>query len=243
MSNAAITIIPLGAHEQHGPHLPFETDALIASGVMQRTLAKAADLNLHVMPAEPVGYSPEHMRFEGSRTLGWSEAIIRWIGLGEQAIADGSDRIVFMNAHGGNVPLVQIVCQELRSRHAVLAVSTKWDRFTRGYGIVSQSEEALGIHGGEIETAVMLALHPELVDMSKAVDFPNLQSRLTGPHLRAYGPHSFGWMMGDLNPDGVAGNSAAATAETGEKLLDIASDGLLALLHEVADFDLSLLKD
>ena len=89
----------------------------------------------------------------------------------------------------------------------------------------------------------MLALHPELVCMAKAADFPNLQSRLTGPYLRAYGPHSFGWLMGDLNSDGATGDAAAATAETGEKLLDLASDGLVALLEEVAGFDLSLLKD
>lgn len=242
MSGATITVIPLGAHEQHGPHLPFETDALIATGVVERTVAKAAGLDLTVLPTEAVGYSPEHMRFTGSKTLSWDEAVSRWISLGERASSQ-CDRIVFMNAHGGNVPLVQIVCQELRARHHVLAVATKWDRFIRGSGIVSAAEEALGIHGGEIETSVMLALQPELVDMSKAADFPNLQSRLTGPHLRAYGPHAFGWMMGDLNADGVAGNASLATVETGERLLDLASDGLLALLQEVAEFDLSLLKD
>ena len=124
MSDTRITIIQLGAHEQHGPHLPFETDSLIATGIVERVRLKAERLELKILPAEKVGYSPEHMTFEGSRTLGWGEAITRWIALGEQAIADGSNRLVFMNAHGGNVPLVQIVCQELRSRHRVLAVAT-----------------------------------------------------------------------------------------------------------------------
>lgn len=243
MNVNTITIIPLGAYEQHGPHLPFDTDALIADGVVARTVAKADGLDLNILPTEQVGYSPEHMRFKGSKTLTWQEAISRWIDLAEGEIARNRRRIVFMNAHGGNVPLVQIVCQELRARHPVLAVATKWDRFIRGAGIVSAQEEVLGIHGGEIETAVMLALYPDRVNMEKAQDFPNLQSRLTGLHLRAYGSHAFGWLMGDLNPDGVAGNAATATAETGERLLDAASDGLLALLQEVAAFDLNLLKD
>ncbi len=114
-----------------------------------------------------------------------------------------------MNAHGGNVPIVQIVCQELRVQHAMLAVATKWDRFVKGAGIVSSDEESFGVHGGAIETSVMLALHPDRVNMAKAEDFASLQARLTGKHLRAYGPHSFGWMAQDLNPAGVTGNAAS----------------------------------
>ena len=71
----------------------------------------------------------------------------------------------------------------------------------------------LGIHGGDIETSVMLALASDQVDMTKAAAFPSRQSEFSArfKHLRAYGPHAFGWKMSDLNPDGVAGNAAAAS--------------------------------
>ncbi|MEL6751053.1 MAG: creatininase family protein [Pseudomonadota bacterium] len=237
MNDDTVVVLPLGAHEQHGPHLPFETDALIAEGIC----ARLSGTDLHVLPVEPVGYSPEHMDFPGSRTLRVDEAVERWIRIGLDCADQGARRIVFMNAHGGNVPLVQIVCQELRARAGMLAVATKWDRFVKGAGIVSADEAALGVHGGEIETAVMLALHPDKVDMTKAADFPNLQSIFTG-HLSAYGPHAFGWMAQDLNPHGVTGNAAAATAETGERLIALSVEGLNALCKEVASFDLALLR-
>ena len=241
---STIVVLPLGAHEQHGPHLPFETDALIAQGLCDRLVSRLAGdgCDVRILPVEPVGYSPEHMDYPGSRTLAFDEAVRRWIALGEACWDHGVRRIVLLNAHGGNVPLVQVVAQELRARRAMLAVATKWDRFVRGSGLVSADEKRLGVHGGEIETSVMLALHPDRVDMAAARDFASEQSRLERDHayLRAYGPHAFGWMAQDMNPAGVTGNAAAATAETGERLLALALDGLEALLADVAAFDLSL---
>ncbi|MEO0547370.1 MAG: creatininase family protein [Pseudomonadota bacterium] len=248
VSDTTIVMVPLGATEQHGPHLPFETDTLIADGVCDRLIAafKAdeAGLDVRILPVEPIGYSPEHMDFRGSQTLVFDEAIERWIGIGVACARHGVRRIVFMNAHGGNVPIVQIVCQELRVRQAMLAVATKWDRFAKGIGLVSEREEAFGIHGGDIETSAMLALAPQSVDMSAAKDFPNLQEALVldHTHLRAYGPHAFGWKMQDLNRLGVTGHAGHASAEKGEALLTRAVDGLKALLDDVERFDLTLLK-
>ncbi len=241
-----VFILPLGATEQHGKHLPFETDSLIAEGVCNR-LMKVADgnIDMRVLPVEQIGYSPEHIDHAGSKTLTFDKAINRWIDIGAKCITAGARRIVFMNAHGGNSPLVSIVAQELRVRHSMLAVATKWDRFVKGSGIVSPSEERFGVHGGDVETSVMLALHPDKVDMEQARDFPNLQEMLTleNKHLRAYGSHAFGWKAADLNPLGVTGNAGYATTEKGEALLKIAVDGLHDLVKEVRGFDLALLKD
>ncbi|MEM1037902.1 MAG: creatininase family protein [Pseudomonadota bacterium] len=248
VSDSTMVVVPLGATEQHGPHLPLETDTLIADGVCDRLLVavnKNSDQqDVRILPAEPVGYSPEHMDFPGSQTLAFAEAIERWIEIGAACANHGVRRIVFMNAHGGNVPIVQIVCQELRVRHAMLAVATKWDRFVKGSGVVSAREEAFGIHGGDIETSVMLTLAPQRVDMNAAKDFPNLQEALVldHTHLRAYGPHAFGWKMQDLNRLGVTGHSGHASAQKGEALLTSAVDGLTALLDDVERFDLTLLK-
>lgn len=239
-----IVVLPLGAHEQHGPHLPFETDTIIAEGIVTRVAdALPSNLNVNFLPVQPIGYSIEHMDTEGTQSLAFAEAINQWIGIGENLHAGGIRKLVMLNAHGGNSPLMTIVATELRTRLDMLAVATSWTRFGLPDGLIGQEEKALDIHGGFLETSVMLALRPDLVDMSKARNFTNQQSVFAKEfkYLRAYGPHAFGWKMQDLNPDGVAGNAAAATAEIGEKLLDHAVSGFINLLEDIDRFDLSLL--
>ncbi|OWV87167.1 creatininase [Rhizobium sp. N122] len=240
-----IAVLPLGAHEQHGPHLPFETDTLIAEGIAGRLqVALPAGLPVTFLPAESVGYSIEHMDVEGTKTLAFDEAVNRWLGIAESLAKQGIRKLVMLNAHGGNSPLMTIVATEARIRFAMLAVATSWTRFGLPDGVISPEEKAIGIHGGDIETSVMLALHPGKVDMAKAADFPSRQSEFAGrfKHLRAYGPHAFGWKMSDLNPQGAAGNAAAATAEKGEALIAHAVKGLVELLEDVDAFDVTQLK-
>ncbi len=240
-----IAILPLGATEQHGPHLPFETDTIIAEGVAARVKSLLpADFPALFLPVEPVGYSIEHMDVAGTRTLSFDAAVNRWIGIGADCRARGCRRFVMLNAHGGNAPLMTIVATELRVRHSMLAVATSWTRFGYPPEIVDPREKALGIHGGLIETSVMLALRPDLVDMDKARDFASAQEGFERDfrHLRAYGPHAFGWKMADLSPQGVTGNAAAAAAAGGEAILDHAARGFAELLHDVARFDVSTLK-
>ncbi len=239
-----IVVLPLGATEQHGTHLPVETDTLIAEGLVERIKARLpADSLVKFLPAEPVGYSIEHVDLGKTRTLTFDAAINRWIGIGEQLHRSGIRKFVMFNTHGGNSALMTIVATELRVRHAMLAVATSWTRFGLPENCISAEEKAYGIHGGEIETSVMLALHPEKVDMAKARDFPSFQKQLSeqATFLRAYGPHAFGWKMRDLNPDGVTGNAARATAATGEALLNHAADGFIGLLQDVDAFDPNLL--
>ena len=135
-----------------------------------------------------------------------------------------------------------IVATEARIRLNMLVVATAWTRFGQPDGWIAPEDKALDIHGGDIETSVMLALHPEKVAMDKAERFGSRQAEFSArfAHLRAYGPHAFGWLMSDLNPDGVAGNAAAATAEKGEKLISHAVKGLVELLEDVHAFDITL---
>ena len=237
-----IAVLPLGAHEQHGPHLPFETDTLIAEGIAGRLKAAlSAGLPVTFLRAEPVGYSIEHMDVEGTKTLAFDEAVDRWLGIAKRLAEQDIRKLVMLNAHGGNSPLMTIVATEARIRFAMLAVATSWTRFGLPDGVIAPEEKTIGIHGGDIETSVMLALHPDMVDMAKAADFPSRQSEFTGrfKHLRAYGPHAFGWKMSDLNPQGAAGNAAAATAEKGEALIAHAVKGLVELLRDVDAFDIT----
>lgn len=236
-----IAVLPLGAHEQHGPHLPFETDTIIASGIACK-LAEVLreELPVTFLPTEPVGYSIEHMDYVGSRTLTFDEALHKWISIGEELASKGIRKMLILNAHGGNSPLMTIVATELRVRCEMLCVATSWTRFITGGDIVSSDEKSFGIHGGDIETSVVLALQKDQVDMSKAEDFLSFQQNLneTCKHLRAYGPHAFGWKMQDLNEKGVTGNASMATVEKGEALVDQAVTGLVELLEEIHHFDL-----
>jgi creatinine amidohydrolase len=235
-----IAVLPLGAHEQHGPHLPFETDTLIIEGIVARLAGRLpADLPVTFLPAEPVGYSIEHMDVAGSKTLAYAQAVERWLAIVGDLSQKGIRKFVMLNAHGGNSPLMTIVATEARVRFAMLAVATSWTRFGLPEGVIAPEEKAIGIHGGEIETSVMLALHPDRVNMTKADDFPSRQADYAArfTHLRAYGPHAFGWKMSDLNRQGVTGNAKAATAEKGEKLIDHAVEGLIALLRDMQAFD------
>jgi creatinine amidohydrolase len=208
-----IAVLPLGATEQHGTHLPPDTDTVIAEAVARRAAALLpAGIRVEILPAEPVGYSIEHL---------------------------GIRKFVMLNAHGGNSPLMTIVATELRVRRSMLAVATSWTRFGWPDGLVPEEERAFGIHGGLIETSVMLALQPQRVDMRRAGKLHSRQSDFARRFrcLRAYGPHAFGWKMRDLNPAGVTGNAAAATAEIGEALLDHAASGFSRLLLDVHEFD------
>lgn len=240
-----IAVLPLGAHEGHGPHLPLDTDTRIAEGIAERLMAVLpAHLPVTFLPTEPVGYSPEHLDVPGTRSLPYADAVERWLAIAEDLHRFGIRKLVLLNAHGGNSPLTTIVATEARVRFAMLTVATAWTRFGQPDGWIRAEDKALDIHGGDIETSVMLALHPELVRMDKAERFGSRQAEFSAryAHLRAYGPHAFGWKMSDLNPKGAAGDASAATAEKGERLLDHAVRGLVALLEDVAAFDVGALR-
>jgi len=237
-----IAVLPLGAHEQHGPHLPFETDTLIATGIVSRLKAALPQsVPATFLPVEPVGYSIEHMDVPGTKTLDFDEAVDRWLDIARVQHEKGIRKFVMLNAHGGNAPLMTIVATEARTRFNMLAVATSWTRFGLPEGLIAPEDKAIDIHGGDIETSVMLALNPDKVVMEKAASFSSRQSEFASrfAHLRAYGPHAFGWMMSDLNPLGVAGNAAAATAEKGEQIIAHSVRGLIALLEDVHAFDVT----
>lgn len=245
LQSVPIAILPLGAHEQHGPHLPFETDTLIAQAVAERLCqAVQAPIQIELLPVESVGYSIEHMDVSGTRTLAFDDAVNRWIGIAAECATRKVRRLLLLNAHGGNSPLLTIVATEARVRFNMLAVASSWTRFGIPDGVISPADKALDIHAGDIETSVMLAIRPDLVRLDSLQDFPSRQAdharRFT--HLRAYGPHAFGWKMSDLNKDGAAGNASRASAEKGEAMLAHAVRGLSELVADMAAFDVNELN-
>ena len=240
-----IAVMPLAATEFHGPHLPPETDSIIAGAITSRLAAEIDNaIPLTFLPVERVGYSPEHLGHPATLSLEYHVAIDRWIATGLSLGEKGIRKLVLLNAHGGNSPLMSIVATELRLRAGMLCVTTSWTRFGTPNNLIPPEEVAWGIHGGEVETSVMLAIAPDQVKMERAENFSGLQKELAQRYryLSAYGRHAFGWKMTDLNPRGAVGNAAAATAQKGEALLRHAVAGLIQLIREIDDFDLALLR-
>jgi creatinine amidohydrolase len=235
-----VAVLPIAATEQHGPHLPLGTDSLINEGLIQRFAeGKAADYPVTFLPAQQIGKSDEHMAFPGTLTLTGETARSSWVQIGEALATSGIRRLILLNSHGGNSAVMEQVALDLRHSH-ILCVATSWSRLGDASGIFNQNERDYGIHAGDIETSLMLALRPDLVRMEAAESFGSEQAEFAADNhlLRAYGRHSFGWRMEDLNRYGAVGDASAATAEKGEQLIATALDGFEALLQDVMKFDL-----
>ncbi len=159
-----IAVLPVGAIEQHGPHLPVSTDACINQGVLARALELMPDdLPVTVLPMLPVGKSNEHLAFPGTLTLS-AETLIRvWTEIGEGVARAGIRKLVLFNSHGGQLQIMDIVARDLRVRHAMMVVAYSWFAGGLPAGLFGEDEVRHGIHAGAIETSMMLHLAPDLV--------------------------------------------------------------------------------
>lgn len=235
-----IAVLPVSAIEQHGPHLPLATDRLIGEGLLREALARMPeDLPVTVLPMQAIGKSNEHSASPGTLTLTWQTVISAWLEIGEAVHRAGLMKLILINSHGGNVALLDIVAQELRVRFGMLAVAASWMRFGIGEAGFDEDERAHGIHGGDIETSLMLHFHPELVRVSDIRNFDSAQRGFKSEfrQLRAHGPVSFGWLAQDLNPSGAIGDATRATAEKGKALATFQAGAFIDLCVDVDRFD------
>ncbi len=231
-----IAILPTAAIEQHGPHLPVGVDTMIAQGMLDRVRSLCPeDLDIRILPIQAVGKSNEHLHALGTLTLSAENALRIWVDIGLSVARAGVKKIVIVNSHGGNLDLISILSRELRVQAGMLAVKCQWGSFGQPDGIYPTQETAFGIHGGDVETSLMLAFRPELVDMTAAQDFiSTAQSGTISP----IGPVSYGWISSDLNSAGTVGNASVATADKGHATADHYAAGFIDLLRKVAAHDL-----
>ena len=196
-----------------------------------------------VLPMTSVGKSDEHLAFPGTLTLSHETLGRVWYELGASVHRAGLRKILFFNSHGGQPQVAEIVCRDLRVKLGMFAASAMWPQLIDMQDLFDAAEVKHGIHGGQIETSMMLHLHPELVDMARAENFSPVTVEVEREtELLGRGAAYFGWQAQDLHLSGASGNAAKATAELGKELVERAASGLVKLVEEISNYPLSRLR-
>ncbi len=240
-SARTVAVLPVAAIEQHGPHLPLATDAILLEEILRRTAARLGDEQAHVLalPMQCIGHSLEHTTFPGTLHAGAETLIASWCAIGASVARAGIRKLAIVNSHGGQPQVVDLVALRLRAEHALLVTRALTLRLGSPPGLFDAHELEHGLHGGEVETSMMLACRPDLVGMDRAMDFDSKAIALARrcAELRAEGDASFAWMAEDLHPSGATGRAAAADATRGAQQLDHVATRLAGLLRDLVRVD------
>jgi len=233
-----VIVLPTGATEQHGPHLPCAVDSVIAAGVVGHALARLSDaVPAYAMAPITYGKSEEHLHFPGTMTLSGETLLATMNEVGESVYRAGFRKLLIVNGHGGQPQVMEMAARELRLRHGdfIVVPSFTWRVPHVAGRYLSEREKKLAMHAGHAETALMLALAPDTVDMSLAVSNypPEFPSRLLSPDGRP----ACAWSARDFGPSGVIGDPLPATAEQGQAILDSLAESwaqAITELHELS---------
>jgi creatinine amidohydrolase len=239
-----IAVLPLAATEQHGPHLPLGTDIMIAEAYLALVPELLpVSLPATFLPLQPVGISTEHSDFPGTLTLPTDVALKTWTALGESVARAGVKKLVMVTSHGGNSAAMSLVAQDLRAQHGMLVVTTSWSRLSAAEKLFAAEEVRHGIHGGAVETSIMLARYPQAVRKDAIADFRPASIAIEKDHrwLSTQRPAPFAWQTHDLHASGAVGDATKASAEKGEGLLDHGARAFCELLADIDNFDVNKL--
>ncbi|MEM8779899.1 MAG: creatininase family protein [Cyanobacteria bacterium P01_G01_bin.49] len=233
-----VIVQPVGAIEQHGPHLPLIVDAAISMGVLGKALEKLeTETPAYALPCLYYGKSNEHWHFSGTITLNATTllSVIKEVAL--SLYRSGFRKLVLMNSHGGQPQIMEIAARDLHQEYQDFSVFPlfTWRVPNIAKDLLTPQELEYGIHAGDAETSIMLSLLPNQVKMSQAVkEYP--QGLPKNSLLSMEGKLPFAWLTKELTQSGVMGDATAATKEKGDRLLASVSDGWVQVIRDIHQF-------
>ncbi len=236
-SNVVI-LQPIGSIEQHGPHLPLIVDAAIATAVTGQALAQLnSNIPAYALPTIYYGKSNEHWHFPGTITLTSQTLIAVLMELGESIYRTGFRKLAFINGHGGQPQILDMVARDLHQKYEDFSVFPLfvWRVSNVAAELLTPQELELGIHAGDAETSLMLSLLPEQVQMEKAVcEYP--YGLPENSLLSMEGKLPFAWVTKDLTKTGVLGDATVATKEKGDRILASLVNSWVKVIEDLYQF-------
>lgn len=233
---STLLVLPTAAIEQHGHHLPLATDTLINNFLLGRALEKLPpEMPVYALPPVCYGKSNEHIGFPGTLSVSSSTFMAVLRDLGSSVAKAGFRKLVLYNTHGGNTALIDVMARDLRAEFGLRTFTLQGSGGLQHEGLSAQ-ERAYGFHAGEVETALLLAAAPELVD--RAAYTSNYIADVAEPKLLRpeNAPATFAWLTADIAPSGVMGDPRPATAESGARWREDAAGHLAAALTAMVRF-------
>jgi creatinine amidohydrolase len=233
-----VLVLPVGAIEQHGPHLPVQTDTLLVTEVLNLALTELPDDVLAwALPAVSYGKSNEHAGFAGTFSLSAATLMAVLMDIARSAAESGFRRLAFINGHGGNMAVLDAAARDIRAATGLMTFCLHPHLYVEPPFVITEQERRLGFHAGELETSMVLALRPNLVDMSKAVThfacFPP-----SAPPLFFFGPAMTAWLSRDWSSSGVFGDATLGTVDKGEAILEAGAKRVAALIADISRFEI-----
>ncbi len=235
-----LIVLPVGAVEQHGPHMPVYTDTLIGEAMMARAFAYLPDqAPIWLLPSIAYGKSTEHAEYAGTITLSARTLMMVLEDIAASLARGGFRKLLLFNTHGGNADLLGMMAREIRIATGMDVFRLDPGSLRYGSEYTDDPEKAAGIHAGDVETSLVMAICPDWVHADLA---PRELPRFPNTPALSLGAKSFAWVTRDISRSGIAGDATKANAEKGAVMLEKAGKLLAEALMEIASFDMKSLQ-